>query len=281
MASSTCLLHPLAVLNISDHYSRTTASITDESAKQQCRVMGCVIGKQSPDGSQTELFNSFECVIDSNGLLDMEYLIRKQAHYQNVFREYEVVGWYSAPESANPGNHQAIVSHTGNPKTVSLVLNPLADSDSLPFSATCESQQMELKVASTDAEKVGIDHIARVIPDGGSAAMQLTAHLGGVHGAIGKLSEGIEAICAYLQGVKSGAIPKNQALLRQVQSLCNRLHVCKTEESQEALLQEYNDVLLVSYLSSITKTGNASNELVEKFNTVHEKHHSMHRHRPF
>lgn len=29
--------------------------------------------------------------------------------------------------------------------------------------------------------------------------MQLTAHLGGVHGAIGKLSEGIEAICAYLQ----------------------------------------------------------------------------------
>lgn len=29
--------------------------------------------------------------------------------------------------------------------------------------------------------------------------MQLTAHLGGVHGAIGKLSEGIQAICAYLE----------------------------------------------------------------------------------
>ena len=69
-----------------------------------------------------------------------------------------------------------------------------------------------------------------------------------------------------------------QALLRQVQSLCNRLHVCKTEESADVLLQEYNDVLLVTYLSSLTKTCNVANEVVEKFNTAFEKHH---RHRPF
>lgn len=108
--------------------------------------------------------------------------------------------------------------------------------------------------------------------------MQLTAHLGGVHGAIGKLSEGVESVCEYLQGVKSGAIPKNQEMLRKVQSLCNRLRVCKTEDSQEQLLQDYNDVLLATYLSSVTKSCDDSNELVEKFNTVHEKHH---RHRPF
>jgi len=136
---------------------------------------------------------------------------------------------------------------------------------------------MELKVASTDAEKIGIDHIARTIPKGGSASMQLTAHLGGVHSAVGKLSEGIEAICAYLKGVKSGAIAKDHSLLREVQSLCNRLPA-QDPQSKQKMLTDYNDVLLVAYLSSLTKTANESNELVEKFNTVFEKHR---RHRPF
>ena len=56
--------------------------------------------------------------------------------------------------------------------------------------------------------------------------MQLTAHLGGVHGAIGKLSEGIEVICAYLQGVKSGTIKKDQVLTRASRSLVRKLTRC-------------------------------------------------------
>jgi len=54
--------------------------------------------------------------------------------------------------------------------------------------------------------------------------------------------------------------------------------VCKTEKSAEVLLQDYNDVLLVTYLSSLTKACNVSNEVSEKFNTAFEKHN---RHRPF
>lgn len=276
--AQTCLLHPLAVLNISDHYSRTTAQISDEAQRLTCHIVGCVIGTKSEAG--VELFNSFELVIDGSGVIDIDYFQHKQAHYKSVFREWEVVGWYTAPHTqTHDANHSAIAAQVGNPNIVSLVLDPhTADSDALPFTASSQAGPITVKVASTDAEKIGIDHIARVVPQGGSASMQLTAHLGGVHGAIGKLAEGVQCICGYLQGVKSGAIPKDQALLRQVQSLCNRLRVCKTEDSQEQLLQDYNDVLLAAYLSQITKSCDKANELVEKFNTVHEKHH---RHRPF
>jgi len=271
-----CLLHPLAVLNISDHYSRTKASCGDGANPH---VVGCVIGNQTVEGV-TEIFNSFELVIDGGGIVDIEYLLRKQAHYKAIFREHDVVGWYTAPRTqTHDANQSAIAAQVPEcANLVSVVLDPNASGDTLPFSVTSGATSLKVQVASTDAEKIGIDHIARIVPQGGSASLQLSAHLGGVHGAIGKLSEGIQSIVAYLQGVKNGTITKNQAVLRDVQSLCNRLHVCKTEESQEALLQEYNDVLLVAYLASITKTGNIANEVVEKFNTVHEKHH---RHRPF
>merc|ERR1711924_523602 len=90
------------------------------------------------------------------------------------------------------------------------------------------------------------------------------------HGAIGKLSGGVETICAYLEGVKSGAITKDHAILRSVKGLCNRLPLQNSEESKELLMQNYNDMPLVTYLASLTKTANEANEVVEKFNMAYE-----------
>lgn len=244
-------------------------------------MAGCVIGYKNADGD-VELFNSFELVIDASGVIDIEYFLRKEAHYKNVFREWDVLGWYTAPVTAtHQMNHDAMAKQIGSADIVSLVLDPTTkDSEALPFTATCQGAATTVRVVSTDAEKIGIDHIARVVPQGGSASMQLTAHLGGVHGAIGKLSEGIEVIRSFLKGIKSGAIKKDHALLRQVQSLTNRLQVCKTEQSAEALLQDYNDVLLVTLLSTLTKSNNETEAVVEKIGQVVDR--SSHRsHRPF
>jgi len=279
MESTQCLLHPLAVLNISDHYSRSAARAADETQRAAVCVIGGLIGSQK--GTEIEVFNSFELFVDASGVVNVDYLVRKAAHYKNVFHEHDVVGWYCAPKLASnfEANRTTIAEHSGNANLISLVLDPhTVGTDAYPFSAeTPDAHPLNVKVASTDAEKIGIDHIARTVPKGGSASLQLTAHLGGVHSAVGKLSEGIQAICAYLQAVKSGKVPKDQVILRQVRSLCNRLPAGDAN-AKEKLLQDYNDVLLVTYLASLTKAANESNELVEKFNTVHEKHR---RHRPF
>merc|ERR1711939_340998 len=109
----------------------------------------------------------------------MEYFIRKQAHYKNVFREHDVVGWYTAPRvDAHEANHAALAAKLGNSDLVSLVLAPATDNDDLPFSATLAGAPVPVQVVSTPAEKIGIDHIARVVPQGGSASTQLTSHLG-------------------------------------------------------------------------------------------------------
>ncbi|KAL0407066.1 UNVERIFIED_CONTAM: COP9 signalosome complex subunita [Sesamum latifolium] len=94
MASSsssglTFKLHPLVIVNISDHYTRvksqslppnSSASAADASSLPPTpppRVFGCVIGVQR--GRTVEIFNSFELLYDpSTHSLDRAFLEKKQ-----------------------------------------------------------------------------------------------------------------------------------------------------------------------------------------------------------
>lgn len=76
MASSsssglTFKLHPLVIVNISDHFTRV------KSQSHPRRVVGCVIGVQR--GRTVEIFNSFELLYDDDThSLDRAFLEKKQ-----------------------------------------------------------------------------------------------------------------------------------------------------------------------------------------------------------
>ncbi|MQL85255.1 hypothetical protein Taro_017776 [Colocasia esculenta] len=91
----TFKLHPLVIVNISDHYIRIKsqaqhhqlatdqassnggASASSASSVPPPRVFGCVIGVQR--GRTVEIFNSFELVYDPiSQILDRAYLEKKQ-----------------------------------------------------------------------------------------------------------------------------------------------------------------------------------------------------------
>lgn len=83
----TFKLHPLVIVNVSDHHTRVKAQAAcsaDSSspssgpgAGQPPRVFGCVIGVQR--GRTVEIFNSFELVLDPvSGTLDRAFLDKKQ-----------------------------------------------------------------------------------------------------------------------------------------------------------------------------------------------------------
>jgi hypothetical protein len=78
MSSSSGLtfkLHPLVIVNISDHYTRIKAQ--SGSASPLPRVYGCVIGVQT--GRTVEIFNSFELHYDATqNVLDRAFLESKQ-----------------------------------------------------------------------------------------------------------------------------------------------------------------------------------------------------------
>ncbi|XP_022892222.1 COP9 signalosome complex subunit 6a-like [Olea europaea var. sylvestris] len=127
MASSsssglTFKLHPLVILNISDHYTRikaqsqpppTSSAVNDAvSSPPPPRVFGCVIGVQR--GRTVEIFNSFELLYDSSThTLDRAFLENKQELYKKVFPHFYVLGWYSTGGDAQESDmhiHKAVSS---------------------------------------------------------------------------------------------------------------------------------------------------------------------------
>jgi hypothetical protein len=81
MSSSSGLtfkLHPLVIVNISDHYTRIKAQQSGSASPLPLpRVYGCVLGVQT--GRTVEVFNSFELHYDATqNVLDRAFLESKQ-----------------------------------------------------------------------------------------------------------------------------------------------------------------------------------------------------------
>lgn len=289
----TFKLHPLVIVNISDHHTRVKAQAHHSAAAEGVsppspppRVFGCVIGVQR--GRTVEIFNSFELLYDPvSQTLDRAFLEKKQELYKKVFPNFYILGWYSTGSDAEESDmqiHRALMDINESP--VYLVLNPsiIHAQKDLPVTIY-ESElhvidgvpqlifvQSNYTIETVEAERISVDHVAHLKPsDGGSAATQLAAHLTGIHSAIKMLNSRIKVVHHYLLAMQKGDVPLENSLLRQVSSLLRRLPVVESEKFQDDFLMEYNDTLLMTYLAMFTNSSSTLNELVEKFNTAYEK----------
>ncbi|KAK9447620.1 uncharacterized protein V1518DRAFT_421470 [Limtongia smithiae] len=76
-------LHPLAILNISDFYTRSHFTTTE--------LLGGLIGKQT--GRDVSIEQTFEFKV-TNGQIDEEILSTKLEQFKECFAELEFVGWF-------------------------------------------------------------------------------------------------------------------------------------------------------------------------------------------
>ncbi|XP_055809385.1 COP9 signalosome complex subunit 6a-like [Solanum dulcamara] len=296
MASSsssglTFKLHPLVILNISDHYTRVKSQFIvnsgADSPPQPPRVFGCVIGVQR--GRTVEIFNSFEFLYDpSTQSLDRAFLEKKQELYKKVFPNFYILGWYSTGSDAQESDmhsHRALMDINESPLYV--LLNPSINHAQKDLPITIYESELHIidgipqlifvqasyTIETVEAERISVDHVAHLKPsDGGSAATQLAAHLTGTHSAIKMLNSRIRVLHHYLLAMQKGEIPCENSLLRQVSSLLRRLPTIESEKFRDDFLMEYNDTLLVCYLAMFTNCSSTMNELVDKFNTAYERH---------
>ncbi|PIO72592.1 Mov34/MPN/PAD-1 family protein [Teladorsagia circumcincta] len=90
--SVECSLHPLVIINISEHWTRMRAQSRDKTAQ---KVFGAVLGKV--DEGHVEMVNSFELrmfMLDGHCRFNEEFLRQRLSQYKEVFPELEAVGWY-------------------------------------------------------------------------------------------------------------------------------------------------------------------------------------------
>ncbi|CAN1146487.1 COP9 signalosome complex subunit 6a [Linum perenne] len=219
MASSsssglTFKLHPLVMVNISDHYTRVKAQLNPPLTSTSCntantngngggdstsiassepppRVYGCVIGVQR--GRTVEIFNSFELLYDpATHSLDRAFLEKKQELYKKVFPHFYVLGWYSTGSDAEESDmhiHKALMDINESP--VYVLLNPVINHAQKDLPVTIYESELHVidgipqlifvnssyTIETVEAERISVDHVAHLKPsDGGSAATQCKSH---------------------------------------------------------------------------------------------------------
>ncbi|XP_067669609.1 COP9 signalosome complex subunit 6-like [Haliotis asinina] len=276
--SVSVALHPLVIMNISEHWTRVRAQ---EGKPMQ--VLGALIGQQK--GRNIEVMNSFELVfdvVDGNIIINMDYYNTKEEQFKQVFSEMDFLGWYTTgdlPTESDIRVHGQICQINESP--VLMKLNPLARNSDLPVSiyesvidlvnreATMLFVELSYTLATEEAERIGVDHVARMSSsDTGESS---TEHLIAQHSSIKMLHSRVKLILEYVKAVQAGEIPKNHDVLREAYSLCYRLPVLNTTRFKEDFYNQHNDVCLMAYLGSMTKGCNTMNQFVNKFNVLYDR----------
>ena len=90
--SSSVCIHPLVIMNCSDHCNRVKYI-----EPKQTRVLGILLGKQ--EGKTVEIINSFEIKFAMNNQVlkvDDNFVERRLKAYKVMFPNLDCLGWYSS-----------------------------------------------------------------------------------------------------------------------------------------------------------------------------------------
>jgi len=284
-------LHPLVIMNVSDHFTRVRAQSTPgESAS---RIFGVLIGTQH--GRNIEIANSFEAKVATSTAgtpkPDHENVGIRLEQYKKTFAKYDMIGWYSTGQGVQPGDleiHQALCEMSDT-SLLFLTFDSAAavagTSRELPITIyesevhmveeklTTTFAVVPYKIDSIESERIAIDHVAHILPSGeGASGSAFAQHLGTQYTAISMLSERVDVLQRYVAAVHAGQVPADHELLRQIKSLTTRLPALDTAKFHEESLRDFNNTLLVAYLGCITKGTGMVNDIVDKYNLAHDKH---------
>lgn len=281
--SITVSLHPLVIMNVSEHWTRNRAQ-NDGVASN---VVGAIIGQHK--GRHLEIMNSFELVftvIDDLTVIDRDYYSTKEEQFKQVFSEMDFLGWYTTGDLPTPADihvHKQICEINESP--VFLKLNPLArNSDSLPVTVyesvidlvngetTMLFVQLPYTLATEEAERIGVDHVARVSNVDNMENSLVAEHLNAQHSAIKMLHSRVRLILDYVKAAQKGEVPICHDALRLAYSLSHRLPVIQSERFKPDFYEQCNDVSLITYLGMITKGCEEAHQYITRFNLLHEKH---------
>eukprot|EP00794_Sanderia_malayensis_P010995 gene10995-12158_t len=283
-ASVSVALHPLVIMNISEHHTRIRAQ--EGSASQKSRVFGAILGKQ--EGRNIELFNSFELqfdVVEDDIIINMEYYKTKEEQFRQVFKDLDFIGWYTT--GSLPDENDIKVQRQMcqiNESSLFLKLNTILKTSELPISifesvidlVDNEPRMLFVDVpytlATEEAERIGVDHVAKVSSAGNTDISSAAEHLQSQHSAIKMLFNRVKTILEYVKAVKAGEVPMNHEIIRDCLSLCQRLPVIDSAQFKEEFFDQCNDVMLMTYLASITKGCNTANDFINKFNITYDRH---------
>jgi len=271
-------VHPLVVMSVADHYTRDSIQVKRD------RVIGALFGTQM--GRDVDILESFEIAwkVDAEGnvLIEQNAFEEDQKLFKSAYPKYECLGWYSTGDKPRPKDldfHNLMTKY--NERPLYLLLDPKAKSDrELPVGVYIEEVHVDkgnttnalvktkFEIQADEAERITAVHCAKVVTGGDQTGSVLLPHFSSLAKAIGQLNSRVSVLHKFLSDVQAAKQKPDQKILREIKGLCNRLPTMDSPQFSDDFLAEYNDALLVTYLSNLTKGTHMIGDVVEKFNST-------------
>jgi len=291
-------LHPLVLINISDHVVRFRSSGRPE------RALGALIGAQ--EGRRVDVHNSFELSAEESPdgrTIDVEFFTLRLNQYLEVFPRYEFLGWYSTgtcPDEQDKSLHKKIQEVSGNENPFAILVDvekmsrdKASQSEELPvtvYDAAAHIEGGDTKVTwnevpyiidTLEAERIAVNHVAKSATTASAGySSDFTQHTSGLSNSVVMLTNRIKELLEHMKDVKAGRAPKNHAVLRQTLSVCQALQATQPAALQKEFCGEFNDATLVVLLATLTKASANTFEVLDKFQLAHDRKQRP-RHHPF
>eukprot|EP01095_Lingulamoeba_sp_RSL-Kostka_P007279 TRINITY_DN229_c6_g1_i1.p1 TRINITY_DN229_c6_g1~~TRINITY_DN229_c6_g1_i1.p1 ORF type:complete len:329 (+),score=101.01 TRINITY_DN229_c6_g1_i1:135-1121(+) len=277
------LLHPLIIVNITDHYTR------EKVRNDTDRVFGALLGTLT--GKDMNIITTFELNITNAGI-DETFLIKKLEQLKEVKNfQYGLLGWYSTGSDASELDlevHQQFMKFLESPIYVMLDIKSAEDGKASKLPCKLYTSELTIvndtpkvrfrkstyKVASGESERIAVN-VASKDANFGNEADKILTQLQGTHNSISMLNIRIQIVENYLSKVIEGSIEPNYEVLRKIKTMCAFLPTIKGQTFTKDYLSEYNDALLTMYLASITTGTNAANQVANTFSSSLDSKHNM------
>jgi len=280
--SVTVSLHPLVIMNISEHWTRFKVEYGTPE-----KVFGAIIGKQN--GRHIEIMNSFDLdwtMVEDQVVINRDYYDMKEEQFKQVFSDMDFLGWYSTgdhPTKIDADVHKQILEINESP--LFLQLNPGAKNSDIPLT-TYESLidivkgeakmlfvKLNYSLATEEAERIGLDHVARITSADGATQSKVSEHFLAQHSAIKMLASRVSLILDYVRAVEAEQLPNNHEIMREAKALADRLPIVleNNDKFKPEFYTQCNDVALVTMMGTIHKSCNDLVQFINKFNLLYQR----------
>ncbi|VDN06846.1 unnamed protein product [Thelazia callipaeda] len=278
-------LHPLVIMNISEHATRVKAQNNDSKC---CEVYGAILGKQS--GRHVEMKNSFEVKWSDEGkgyaVIDTVFLSLRERQYQEIFKELDFVGWYTvggaAPTQADWEVHNQFAAVHESPILVKLDPNvqtrnklpiEIYESVHAPEVSTNDAgsaswNPVSWLLASERAERIGIEHVAQMSTLSTNNVSSINTLIMNHVGAINMLQSRLELIYDYLMAIRSGELARDEEIIQKIVQLLRRIPMMNSDKFWEQYTKQSLEVRMTSLVTALTKTCGTLSDLITKMNVM-------------
>lgn len=283
-------LHPLAIVGVSDHFSRVEVGSAVQDASTP--IVGLLFGKQ--DGLDVWIYDALELICDADRRINLEFLKKQTELYTAVYKGREMLGWYTVAREVSGEHvslHKELLAFNESPLFMMMDPTPSNDSKDLPITifeyearATAEASastfvSLTFRLETFQAEQIAMEQVASP-----SSIVALDSHIENVDNSLKTLRRRVGVVTDYLDLIACGAaeeddksgekkMPIDYDLLRQISNLCDQLPSVSNKSSSnlndDEDLGDYADSLAVAYLATLTKTAASVSQLTDNFLVIH------------